>query len=83
MDKPKSAKLDKIDEKSNKILSNYSDELNIIQNMWEDLGLNQDYKNIFLNIVTDLDITTCKELLDFELGSLRKFADALSVLFKL
>ena len=51
--------------------------------MWDDLGVNVEYKNIFLSIAVDLDVSICKEFLDFEINSLTKYADSLTVLYNI
>ncbi len=69
----------RIEEKTNKILNNFSDDFNIIQSMWEDLGVTTSYKNMFTKVAVELENTICKELLEFEISSLTKFANNLTV----
>jgi len=47
--------------------------------MWEDLGVSEPFKNIFLNISFDLEVNNCKEFLNYEINSLTKLASNLNV----
>jgi len=71
----------KNDENSTKLLDNFTDDVNIIQNMWNDLGVNNDFKNVFMNIAANLDSSICKEFFEFEISSLSKYANNLTVKF--
>lgn len=73
---------EKINFEKNKMNNNsekFGEELNMIQTLWEDLGVTQTYRLIFESIILDLDDTMKKDLLDFEINSLKKFSECLLV----
>jgi hypothetical protein len=53
--------------------------MNIIKSMWEDLGVTEDYRFIYENVVKDIQSSMRKDFLDFELNNLKKFSDNLLV----
>ncbi|MCQ2819408.1 MAG: protein regulator of cytokinesis family protein, partial [archaeon] len=58
------------------------DEFNLIQNMWDDLGVTNEYRNNFINETENLFGPEKKEYLDNELESLKKFRSNLIKLYK-
>ncbi len=67
---------------SEKIYEPISEEMNIIQSMWDDLGVLENYRVIFRYICLELDPTARKGFLDFEQQSLKKIYDFFSKLTK-
>jgi hypothetical protein len=59
-----------------------SEEMSIIQSLWDDLGVLENYRVIFRYICLELDHTTKKSFLEFELTSLRKLYEHFSKLTK-
>jgi hypothetical protein len=58
----------------------FSEELNIVQSMWDDLGVTDGYKMLFESIARELEENLRKEFIDFEIGSLKRFSDNLMVI---
>jgi hypothetical protein len=56
-----------------------SEELNIVQSMWDDLGVTEGFRSLFESIAKELDENFRKEFIDFEIGTLKKFSDNLMV----
>ncbi len=69
----------RFDDNTNKILSSNSDDMKIIESMWDDLGVNPDFRTVFQSVSVELDEPVCKEFLKFELSSLTKYANSLNV----
>jgi hypothetical protein len=57
----------------------FGEELNMINTLWEDLGVTQTYRLIFDSISMDLEDSMKKDLFDFEINSLKKFNECLLV----
>jgi hypothetical protein len=57
----------------------FSDEINIIHSMWDDLGVTESYRNLYESIARELDNVHRKEFIDYEIGLLKKFLDNLNV----
>ncbi len=57
----------------------YSDQFNVIQNMWDYLGVTSSYKVIFINIARELDEDIEKDFFEFEINSLKKINEILGV----
>jgi hypothetical protein len=51
-----------------------------IKNLWEQLGVVDNYKQVFESVICDLDMNIRKDFLDFEISSLIKFHEQLVVL---
>ena len=66
--------------KTNKNSEKFGEELNTIQSLWEDLGVTETYQLIFESIIKDLCDSMKKDLLYYELSSLKKFSDSLLVI---
>ena len=47
--------------------------------MWEDLGVTDNYRQLYENIARELSDTLRKEFVDFEINTLKKFLDNLIV----
>ena len=67
---------------NNKAYETSSEEMNIIQSMWDDLGVLDSYRVIFRYICLELDQNTKKSFLEYELSSLRKLYEYFSKLTK-
>jgi hypothetical protein len=57
----------------------YNEEINIIQSMWDELGVTEYYKTIYETISRQLNGELRKEFFDFEMNSLKRFSDNLLV----
>lgn len=57
----------------------FSEEISLIQSLWDDLGVNESYKIIFDALIRGLESSLRKEIMDFELSSLKKFSESLLV----
>jgi hypothetical protein len=57
----------------------FSEELNIVQSMWDDLGVTEGFRMLFEGIARELEESLRKEFIDFEIGALKKFSDNLMV----
>jgi hypothetical protein len=57
----------------------FSEEINIVQSMWDDLGVTEGYRALFEGIAKELEENLRKEFIDFEIGALKKFSDNLMV----
>lgn len=64
----------------NNLNEEFTEEIGIIQSLWDDLGVTDTFKIIFENLCKDLDYKLKKDLLDNEISSLKKFSDALLVI---
>lgn len=74
---------EKIESERNKLINKseeFGEEINMIQTLWEDLGVTHTYRLIFESITLDLDDSMKKDLLDFEINSLKKFSECLMVM---
>ena len=60
----------------------YKDELNLIKNSWEDLGISHEYRVIFINLIQKVNSKERKGILMQEKINLKKFRDALLSLKK-
>lgn len=60
----------------------FAEDMNIVQSMWDDLGVKDDYRTIFEQIAKELDESSRKEFFEFENSSLKKFSDNLQKLSK-
>ena len=60
----------------------YKDELNLIKNSWEDLGISHEYRVIFINFIQKVNSKERKGILMQEKINLKKFRDALLSLKK-
>ena len=67
---------------SDKIYEPLSEELNIIQSIWDDLGVQENYRVIFQYISLELDAHSKKGFMEFELNSLNKLYDYFTKLTK-
>jgi len=59
----------------------FTEEINMISSLWDDLGVTEFYKIIFENLLKELDPTMKKDLLDHEMKSMKKFSDSLLVIY--
>jgi hypothetical protein len=59
---------------------NVRSEMSTIKILWEQLGVMDNYRQIFENIISDLDVTIRKDFLEFEVNSLNKFHEQLTVI---
>ena len=59
----------------------FTEEINVISSLWDDLGVTDYYRIIFESLMKDLDTQMKKEFLDHEMSSLKKFSDCLLVYF--
>ena len=59
------------------ILDELSEEINILQNYWDDFGITPEYRSLFLNILKNVNDAEKNDLLSQERASLKKFGDAL------
>jgi len=73
----------KAEKRRQKFMEDHSNEISVIQNLWDDLGVSESFRNIFLNISFELDITNCKDFLNYEINSLLKLAGNLQVKYKI
>jgi phage tail sheath gpL-like len=64
------------DHKTPEILKN---EIIAIRNLWDQLGVVENYRQIFENVVLDLDLSVRKDFLEFEINALNKFYEQLTV----
>ena len=70
----------KNEKKDNNDNNNDDNQLNVILNMWEYLGVSETYKTIFLNIYKSLDMSTKEDYMKYEIDSLKKINDILGVI---
>jgi valyl-tRNA synthetase len=54
-------------------------EMATIRSLWEQLGVVDNYRQVFETVIHDLDISVRKDFLDFEIISLTRFHDQLLV----
>ena len=59
-----------------------NEELGLIQNIWEDLGVSDEYQNQFLRYIKTLNDDEKKEFFEFEKKNLKRFRDCLLKLSK-
>lgn len=64
---------------NNNISEQFTEEINVISSLWDDLGVTDYYRVIFESLLKDLDSDMRKDLLDHEMFSLKKFSDCLLV----
>jgi len=57
----------------------FTEEINAISSLWDDLGVTDYYRVIFDSLLKNLDSNIKKDLLDHEMSSLKKFSDCLLV----
>jgi len=67
---------------SEKVYEPISEEMSIIHQLWDDLGVLENYRVIFRYICLELDHNAKNGFLEFELSSLRKLHDYFSKLTK-
>lgn len=58
----------------------HNDQFNVIQNMWDYLGVSAAYKNIYMNIARELETDIEKDYFEFEIQSLKKLNEILGVI---
>lgn len=63
------------------ISEQFTEEINMITSLWDDLGVTDFYRVIFESVLKDLDSNMKKDLLDHEMSSLKKFSDCLLVIY--
>ena len=66
----------------NKLNEVLEEELNLVHSIWDDLGVTEEYRQVFESIVKELDEQIRKELFEFEITNLKKFSDCLFKLSK-
>ena len=57
----------------------FTEELNVIQSLWDDLGVTDNYRIIFESLSRFMDSKMKKDLFDYEMNALKKFSDCLLV----
>ena len=78
-DRAVSKQFRELHESNNRTPELFKNEIITIRNLWEQLGVVESYKQIFENVVQDLDIAVRKDFLEFEISSLSKFNEQLTV----
>ncbi len=58
------------EERKKKFISENLNEINIIQSLWGDLGVPENFKNLFIHICIELGVTVGKDFLSTEITSL-------------
>ena len=54
-----------------------NEEFSLIQNIWDDLGVREEYQNQFLNYVKNLNEEEKKEFYEMEKKNLKRFRDSI------
>ena len=60
----------------------YDEELNLIKTQWDDLGINLEYRTIFINFIKNINNSERKDIFAQEKNNLKKFRDCLISLKK-